>query len=101
MKKYIILATILGLFTSTSYAFRCGEGNRYLATEGMHKHQILKDCGEPFSREVIGYDKKSGSYRQVEEWVYIIEDTGNEQVYLIRFDRDGIAKSIEWLGEKN
>lgn len=101
MNKYIILATLLCLFTSPSHAFRCGEGNRYLATEGMHKYQILKDCGEPFSREVIGYDKKFGSYRQVEEWVYIIEDTGNEQMYLIKFDRDGIAKSIEWLGEKD
>lgn len=65
----------------------------------MHKHQILKDCGEPYSREDVGYDKKHGSYRIMEEWVYIINDTGNNQMYLIKFNRDGIAESIEWLGE--
>lgn len=38
MNKYIILTTLLCLFTSPSHAFRCGEGNIYLATEGMHKY---------------------------------------------------------------
>lgn len=103
MKSHILLAaalTVLCGFASSVYAFRCGEGNRYIATEGMHKYQILKDCGEPYSREDIGYDKKHGSYRVMEEWVYIINDTGNNQMYLIKFDRDGIADSIEWLGEQ-
>lgn len=100
MKRYLVLALLFCFTTSPSHAFRCGDGNRYIASEGMHKHQILKDCGEPASREIIGYDKRLGSYRQVEEWVYIIYDTGNEQVYLIKFDKNGIAKSIEWLGEK-
>ncbi|MCM2264286.1 MAG: DUF2845 domain-containing protein [Desulfuromonadales bacterium] len=103
MKKHIILVsslTILCCFASWSYAFRCGDGNRYLATEGMHKYQILKDCGEPYSREDVGYDKNHGSYRVIEEWIYIIEDTGNKQMYLIKFDRNGIADSVEWLGEQ-
>lgn len=103
MKKSIILASSLAVlcgFASAAQAFRCGEGNKYLASEGMHKYQILKDCGEPYLREDVGYDKKNGSYRVMEEWVYIINDTGNNQMYLIKFNKDGIADSIEWLGEQ-
>lgn len=80
---------------SSAYAFRCGSRNQNLATEGMHKFQILADCGEPASREVVGYDKN----RVIEEWLYIIDDSVNQQMYLIRFDQEGIAKQIEWLGK--
>lgn len=102
MKPYMILASVLAVlcgFASSSYAFRCGDGNRFIATEGMHKYQILKDCGEPYLREDAGFDKEHGSYRVMEEWVYIINASGNNQMYLIKFDKDGIADSIEWLGK--
>lgn len=83
-----------------AHAFRCGDGNRSLAAEGMHKYQILNDCGEPAAREIVGVDKRYGGYRIVEEWLYVIEDTGNRQMYLIKFDREGRAVNIEWLGEQ-
>lgn len=105
MKRFGILAAaaaaLVGL-AQPAEAFRCGEGNRYLATEGMHKFQILKDCGPPASREVVGVDRQHGSYRDIEEWLYIIEDHGRQQMYLIKFDREGVAARIEWLGaQKN
>jgi len=104
MKAFIILVsslTCLCIFAATSHAFRCGEGNKYLATENMHKFQILKDCGPPVSQEVVGYDKEHGSYRIIEEWLYIVESSGQNQIYLIKFDRDGIAVQIDWLGGQN
>jgi hypothetical protein len=84
-----------------SHAFRCGEDNKMLATEGMKKYQIEKDCGQPYAKEIIGYDKKFGKYRIIEEWVYIIDDNGRQQMYLIEFDREGYARRIEWLGRQN
>ena len=85
MKSFIILVstlTFLFCFAISTYAFRCGDGGRNLASDGMHKYQILKDCGPPFSKEIVGVDKKGGSYRIVEEWLYIINDYGHKQMYL-------------------
>ena len=75
--------------------FGFGSHNQSLATEGMHKFQILADCGEPVSREIVGEEKN----RLLEEWLYIIDDSVNEQMYLIKFNRDGYAEKIEWLGK--
>jgi len=85
-------------FIAPAYAFRCGDGGRNLASEGMHKYQILKDCGEPDLKEVVGVDGNGRSCRIVEEWLYIINNFGNKQMYLIKFDKNGIAIGIEWLG---
>ncbi|WP_320043253.1 DUF2845 domain-containing protein [uncultured Desulfobacter sp.] len=74
MKQIITLTAILTfLFGSAvnTYAFRCGEGKRNLASEGQHKYQILKDCGPPVSKEIVGVDEKGNTYRIVEEWLYI------------------------------
>ncbi|WP_020586352.1 DUF2845 domain-containing protein [Desulfobacter curvatus] len=86
MKQIITLTVILTfLFSSAgyTYAFRCGDGKRNLASEGQHKYQILKDCGPPVSKEIVGVDKNSGVYRIVEEWLYIINERGSKQMYLI------------------
>jgi hypothetical protein len=103
VNRAAVLAAALALCFccgAPAHAFRCGDGNRYLAAEGMHKYQILNDCGEPEAREIVGVDKRYGGYRIVEEWLYVIEDTGNRQMYLIKFDREGRAVNIEWLGEQ-
>lgn len=100
MKVVIVLASLL---TCSCYlampatAFRCGERNNKVATEGMHKYQILADCGEPASRDLVGYEKN----RVIEEWLYIIDDGVNRQMYLIRFNQDGYAVKIEWLGKQD
>ena len=104
MRILIVLASstaILCSFSLSAYAFRCGEYNQLLATEGMHKYQILKDCGPPDIKEDVGVDNRHGSYRIVEEWIYIMEENNKDQMYIIKFDSNGVSKSIEWLGEKN
>ncbi|WP_321419909.1 DUF2845 domain-containing protein [uncultured Desulfobacter sp.] len=83
-----------------TYAFRCGDGKRNLASEGQHKYQILKDCGPPVSKEIVGVDESRGVYRIVEEWLYIINERGSKQMYLIKFDDKGIAVKIDWLGKQ-
>ena len=103
MKNFIIFAVVLTLFcTSADYidAFRCGDGDKYLATKGMHKYQILKDCGPPESKEIVGVDKKGGAYRIAEEWLYIITTRGQNQMYLLKLDEKGILVEIDWLGEQ-
>ncbi len=83
-----------------SICFPLWPGGRNIASEGMHKYQILKDCGQPISRETVGIDKRGGSYRFIEEWVYIEENRGNKYMYIIRFDNKGIAGEVEYLGEQ-
>lgn len=103
MKKFIILTamlTFLCYFVASTHAFRCGDFGRNLATEGMHKYQILKDCGPPVSKQIVGVDVIGDSYRIVEEWLYIIEDYGHKQMYLLKFHGKGIAVKIDWLGEQ-
>lgn len=97
MRRAFLLLFLLACsmdFATSAYAFRCGSRNQYLASEGMHKFQILADCGEPASREVVGEEKN----RLLEEWLYIIDDSVNRQMYLIKFDNEGYAEKIEWLG---
>jgi hypothetical protein len=101
MKILLVGAVLLSgicIQAATSHAFRCGDGGRLLASEGMHKYQILKDCGPPLAQEVVGIDKRVGSERIIEEWLYLVEEGTQRQYYLIRFDRNGVAESIEWLG---
>ena len=95
----VLIIAILGISTMAQ-AFRCGAYNKYLATEGMHKHQIENDCGPPAIKEDVGIDKRTGELRVIEEWLYIIEDGINKYMYLIKFNRNGIAEKIEYLGEQ-
>lgn len=105
MKKIIVILVLLILFfvtTTPSYAFRCGNLDRNVASEGMHKYQILKDCGSPVSKEIVGVDRQSyGSYRIVEEWLYVVSEYGHKQMYLIKFDGKGKVVKIDYLGEQN
>jgi len=52
------------------------------------------------SKEIVGVDKKGNSYRIVEEWLYIIDDYGHKQMYLLKFDDEGILVETDWLGEQ-
>jgi hypothetical protein len=103
MKNFIIFLIVIILLcsaVSSTYAFRCGDRGNNLARERMHKYQILKDCGPPISREIIGFDKRVNLYRIIEEWVYVIDHYGNKQMYLLNFNGEGILVDIEWLGEQ-
>ena len=103
MRNLILLVSAVVLFLSvaaSTNAFRCGEGGKNIASKGMHKYQVLKDCGPPVSKEIVGVDKKGNSYRIVEEWLYIIDDYGHKQMYLLKFDDEGILVETDWLGEQ-
>jgi hypothetical protein len=98
MFRWIIILSVL-LFSYTSYAFNCGANNNRLATEGMHKYQILKECGAPLHSQVVGYNYGAGKIRIVEEWVYIIKAHGIKQMYLLKIGGNGVVAKIEWLGK--
>ncbi|WP_231701949.1 DUF2845 domain-containing protein [Halopseudomonas sabulinigri] len=71
------LAALLG--SMNAYALRCGTN---LVDEGDLKIKVLQACGEPVSREVIGYvDRLQVGDRvrvmNIEEWIYNI--SGNYQ----------------------
>lgn len=101
MKFFALFTVILVFSLSTiAYAFRCGEGGRLLADEGMHKYEILKDCGAPVSKEVTAIKEHGDSIQKIEEWLYIVDEYGHKQMYLIKFNEKGIASKIDWLGEQ-
>ena len=101
LKFVLAVLTLIILSVGNTDAFNCGKDGRKLATKGMNKHQILKDCGPPLSREAVGFDKKGGKYRIIEEWVYVINEYGHKQMYLLKIDDKGVVAEIEWLGEQN
>jgi len=103
MNKAILFAATLTLFCASafqSYAFSCGQGGRYLATEGWHKYQILKDCGPPVVKEDVGVAKKDGTYLTIEEWYYITDKDGHKNMYRLKFDERGILVETDFLGEQ-
>ncbi len=67
----LILGAVLISFSNVSYALRCGDE---LARVGDLKHEVLLACGEPKSKEIIGYiDKEKEGNRirvmKIEEWI--------------------------------
>jgi hypothetical protein len=68
----LILSLGLGLTalaTQAADTLRCGS---QLVSFGDRASEVLRKCGEPRSRDTIGY-KRSANWReevQVEEWVY-------------------------------
>ncbi|MEH6565794.1 MAG: DUF2845 domain-containing protein [Halopseudomonas sp.] len=73
------LALTALLSSMNVYALRCGSN---LVDEGDLKFKVLQSCGEPVSREVIGYvDRLQVGDRvrvmNIEEWIYQI--SGNYQ----------------------
>ncbi len=102
MKKFLATVAfilVLAISSGQALAMRCG---RDLVSEGDHKYQVLAACGQPAAREVVGIDNKHvGEYRIVEEWLYIINEYGHKQLYLLKFDGEGRLREITWLGEKD
>ena len=96
MRKIILLVASAALvLPNTSFALRCGSD---LASIGDIKHEVYLACGEPFSKEVIGYiDKEKEDDRirvmKIEEW--IIQDSG--YYYSLIFEGNKLV-SIESAG---
>jgi len=92
MKTVYMAVFLLVILTQPAFSFNCGNGK--LLTEGMHKYQVIKDCGSPASSQIVWR-----SYSYVEEWVYIQRQYGKKQMFLVRIDSRGVVSEIIWLGE--
>ncbi|WP_454565958.1 DUF2845 domain-containing protein [Pseudomonas sp. AIG] len=65
----LIAMTFVASHASASDTLRCGS---QLISLGDRSSEVLQKCGEPVSRDVLGY-KRSANRReefQVEEWTY-------------------------------
>ncbi|EJM66215.1 DUF2845 domain-containing protein [Pseudomonas sp. GM55] len=72
MTRRLLTGLILALAASQAWAadtLRCGS---QLVSVGDRSSEVLQKCGEPVSRDLLGY-KRSANRReefQVEEWTY-------------------------------
>ena len=72
MKKLLTICTILIVLFVTvnpSRALRCGTN---LVNVGDLKFEVLNRCGEPLSKELLGFKLTDGKRREfkIEQWVY-------------------------------
>ncbi|MGB3595887.1 DUF2845 domain-containing protein [Pseudomonas neustonica] len=77
LSSLVLLGSLL--CSMNAYALRCGTN---LVREGDLKFKVLQSCGEPISRETIGYiDRQQIGNRvrvmNIEEWIYKV--SGNYQ----------------------
>ena len=65
----ILVISCSFIMVNTVFALRCGND---LVSEGDRKFEVLNKCGEPFSKEVVGYTITNDKKRElkIEEWVY-------------------------------
>ena len=99
MLKSVLAAILFAVlvFPTTSFALRCGSD---LANVGDLKHEVFLACGEPYSKEVIGYiDQERNGDRvrvmKIEEW--ILEVSG--YYYSLVFEGNALKRIIS-AGEK-
>lgn len=86
-----LLAVTLLLLSGNAHAgFRCGQK---LVNEGDRSSEVLRKCGQPASRDLIGYnDTHNGNLGlQVEEWSY---GPNNGLYYYLTFE-GGRLRQIE------
>lgn len=64
-----LAATFLLAFNATASTFRC---DSKLVSIGDRSVEVQRKCGEPASRDFIGYSETTSGRQemQVEEWVY-------------------------------
>lgn len=96
---FILVLTLIGLSLTATNAFslRCGQD---LVNIGDLKHKVLLTCGQPFSKEIIGYidQERSGDrirVMKIEEW--IVESNGN--YYSLEFEGNMLVKEV-WVERK-
>ena len=71
MKAIPLSLTLLAglLLASQAHAMRCGSK---LVNEGDLAFEVLERCGEPKSRDIVGYTLSYDQRREfkIEEWIY-------------------------------
>jgi hypothetical protein len=92
MKRPVYLLALLFLLLSSpaNAAFRCGQK---LVSEGDRSSEVLHKCGQPATRDLLGYtDTINGNLGlQIEEWSY---GPTNGMYYYLTFE-GGRLRQIE------
>ena len=81
-----IIILVLCLSANTALALRCGN---LFVKPGVTSAEILHNCGEPVSKEVLGSYGKSGAIK--ERWTYGPEG-GN---YYFLYFKAGILETVD------
>lgn len=79
----VLLSSIALVLSAEAHAsFRC---ESKIASEGDRTSEVESKCGQPASREMLGYttDKQGNREMQIEEWVY---GPINGMYYYLRFE---------------
>lgn len=86
----VIILSLLVPLNSAFAGMRCGTN---LVSEGDSKLEVLEKCGEPLSKEIVGYIKYRrqwyGKTVKLEEWIY---DIPGGYYYLLTFEGSRLVK---------
>ncbi|XLX39552.1 DUF2845 domain-containing protein [Ectopseudomonas mendocina] len=82
---YLLMLLCLPLLAEASSTYRCGSA---LVSTSAPSAEVLNKCGEPASRDFLGYKEVVDSYGfrnevSVEEWVY---GPRSGMYYFLRFE---------------
>ena len=82
---YLPLLLCLPLLAEGSSTYRCGSA---LVSKSAHSSEVQNKCGEPASRDFLGYREVVDDYGfrhevQVEEWIY---GPNNGMYHFLRFE---------------
>ena len=77
--------------TQASSSFRCGNA---LVTTDDHMAEVAGKCGDPVSRDFLGYRERTDDYgyrneMQVEEWLY---GPRNGTSYILTFEANRLSR---------
>ncbi len=98
MKKTFSSIVILILLLSTAnkaHSFTCGTK---FFSKGDLDFEVLNDCGEPISREVIGYTLSEDQKREykIERWVY----GPIAGFYKVLTFKAGVLENEQWIRKR-
>lgn len=91
MKRFLCLLLLLASLPLSAASLRCGSE---LISTGDHVNEVLDKCGEPNSRDTIGYRERIdvlGRFEEVrvEEWVY---GPRSGMYYYLRFEANRLTE---------
>lgn len=91
MKLLLCLLLVALSAPLSASTLRCG---RDLISTGDHTSEVLDKCGEPDSRDMLGYRRRGddwGNFEEVriEEWVY---GPRSGMYYFLRFEGNRLVK---------
>lgn len=91
MKRFLCLALLLNSLPLSAASLRCGSE---LISTGDHVSEVLDKCGEPASRDTIGYRERVdvlGRFEEVrvDEWVY---GPRSGMYYYLRFEGNRLTE---------